>query len=420
MPSLSDKLKSLGVKLGAQGIQPPPPRDEHPIEHVLPGRYHRTPAGDAYIVDERYPYDHLYGSTRLRLTTPLKTISQWAGLVIKDDLGNSEEHSFHLPRFPAYLDIETTGLSGGTGIYAFLIGIGRFEDEGFHLAQFFMRDPAEEPAILLAIEEFIAPCDSLVTYNGKSFDVPILNTRYIAQHWESPLRDLPNLDLLYLARRLWRDRLSSRSLGNIETFILGARRSEEDIPGWMIPQMYFDYLRSGDARPLRSVFYHNAMDILAIAALLNYLAQLLERPSDSQPEVMTDLLGVARLYEELGRLEEAALIYKQCLEAGLPETNLWEAVKRLSYLKKRTGDYPSAITLWEQAAKQKHVYAHVELAKYFEHQVHQYEDAARWTREAITIVIHPGTSTVVRQEWLAELEHRLARLERLLGYPSRG
>jgi uncharacterized protein len=87
----------------------------------------------------------------------------------------------------AYLDIETTGLMGGAGTYAFLVGVGRFETDGFHLAQFFMRDPAEEPAHLLALEEYLAPCEMLVTYNGKSFDAPLLNTRYLAQGWKSPL-----------------------------------------------------------------------------------------------------------------------------------------------------------------------------------------------------------------------------------------
>src|SRR4030067_1036414 len=141
-----------------------------------------------------------------------------------------------------------------------------------------MRDPFEEPAMLLALEEFLAPCKTLVTFNGKSFDAPLLTTRYTLQGWPSPMGRMAHIDLLHLARRLWRDRLPSRTLSNLEVQILGAQRSEEEIPGWMIPQMYFDFLRDGDARPMKRVFYHNEMDVLSMAALLNLVVNLLENP----------------------------------------------------------------------------------------------------------------------------------------------
>src|SRR5512139_1946924 len=97
----------------------------------------------------------------------------------------------------AFVDTETTGLAGGSGTYAFLVGVGRYEDDGFHLVQFFMRDPTEEPALLLALESYLAHCHALVTFNGKAFDAPLLNARYILQGWRSPLRDLAHIDLLH-------------------------------------------------------------------------------------------------------------------------------------------------------------------------------------------------------------------------------
>jgi uncharacterized protein YprB with RNaseH-like and TPR domain len=406
MSSLSDKLKSLGVQVGASHLEPHPPRQQVSLEQVIPGRLHPTSAGETYIVENTYPPEYHHGQIPLAGMAPLETLAAWAGA--------SRISRCPPPAF-AYLDIETTGLSGGTGTYAFLIGAGRFVGNDFILAQFFLRDPIEEPAQLLALEEFLAPCETLVTYNGKAFDVPILNTRFITQGWKTPLGDLMHFDLLHLSRRLWRDRLPSRTLGNIETFILGCRRTQEDVPGWEIPQLYFDYLRSGDAQPLKGVFYHNAMDVLAMAALLNHVSHLFEDPLHAHLEHGVDLVGMGRLYEDLGQEQEADQLYRRSLEHGLPDDQLWETVQRLSLMKKRSGDYESAVALWKQAAAQGQIYAFVELAKYFEHRTADYNEAMRWAQAALQIVIAPTTPFYLRQQWQAELEHRLARLLRLTG-----
>ncbi len=403
MPSLSDKLKSLGVKVGTQGITPKEARSPYTIEQVVPGRLQATQAGDAYIVESWYPVEYQHGHTSLQGMGPLDLLAEWTG---ETRIRQCSTEAF------AYLDIETTGLMGGTGTYAFLIGAGRFEEQGFHLAQFFMRDPLEEPAQLLALEEFLAPCDTLVTYNGKAFDVPILATRYLTLGWQPPVISLSQLDLLHLARKLWRDRFPSRTLGNIETYILGVRRTEEDVPGWMIPQIFFDYLRSGDARPLKSVFYHNAMDVVAMAALLNYVSHLLEDPLHNPHTEGIDLVGMGRLFEDLGRVEEAALLFRRSLEHDLPEPLAWEIVERLSFIKKRMGDFESAVALWRQAAAAGQIYAHVELAKYYEHRTADIPAAKSWTVSALEIIRAPGCPPSVRHEWREDLEHRLERLER--------
>jgi uncharacterized protein len=403
MPSLSDRLKSLGVQVGAQDLSPSRRLATTRIDEVVPGRSHETTNGETYIVEKIYPAEYQYGKTGLYIRGALDPLLQWAN--------RNVELSFHASSF-AYLDIETTGLMGGAGTYAFLVGVGRFQADGFHLAQFFMRDPAEEPAHLLALEEFLAPCEMLVTYNGKSFDAPLLNNRYLAQGWKSPLTSLEHLDLLHLARRFWRERLPSRTLGNIETFILGARRTQEDVPGWMIPQLYFDYLRSGDAAPLQSVFYHNEMDVLAMAALLNHLTQLFEDPPIGSVEAAYELAGMGRFYEDLGNQEEAAQAYQACLDCGIRDKVYWDSLQRLSFIRKRQRDYETAIALWEQAAQYDHLYAHVELAKYYEHHLREYSQALTWTRRAQTILSKPNFPRYLLMEWEAGLEHRQARLEK--------
>jgi uncharacterized protein len=412
MPSLSDKLKSLGVKAGASHLTPPPPRRAHNVEKVLGGRLHPTTGGEAYVVEETYPLDYSYGRSPLKLKARLDSIARWAGgvdLAVVERLASCRETQF------AYLDIETTGLMGGAGTYPFLVGIGRLEADGFHLVQFFMRDPGEEQAHLLAIEEFLAPCQALVTYNGKSFDVPILNARFTTHRWQTPFAYPAHLDLLPLSRRLWREHLSSRTLGNVETFILGARRSQEDVPGWMIPQLYFEYLQTGDARPLKSVFYHNAMDVLAMAALLSHLSSILEAPSSSPEFSGGEMVGLARFYEDMGQIEEACRLFHACLNADLTAEQRRDILKRLSLIYKRRRDYQSAIPLWEKAASQNQLDAFEELAKYYEHQVSDYTEALSWTEAGLKAVTRAKLPAYARREWQAALEYRQARLFRKLG-----
>ena len=202
-----------------------------------------------------------------------------------------------------------------------------------------MRDPLEEPALLLALEDFIAPCRTIVSFNGKAFDIPLLDTRYTMQGWKSPFRGFAHVDLLHLARRLWRDRLPSRTLANLEVQILHANRTDEEIPGWMIPQIYFDYLRDGDARPLQRVFYHNAMDVVSMAALLNHTSSLLEHPFTQPTAETIDLAAVARLLEDLGHIEQAAELYEHCLSSDLPEDIHTGTLLRLALLHKRNNNY---------------------------------------------------------------------------------
>ncbi len=401
MPSLTERLKSLGVKVGAHGLPTPHPRSSWPIEDVVPGRFQDTPGGSAFLVEASYPSEYIHGVIQLGLSLPPNIIAAWAG---NPTIAAHDKSAF------AFLDTETSGLAGGTGTYAFMVGAGRYTAQGFQLVQFFMRDPLEEPALLLALEQFLAPCRTLVTFNGKSFDVPLLNTRYILQGWKSPFTDLAHIDLLHLSRRLWRDRLPSRTLSNLEVQILGAHRSEEEVPGWMIPQMYFEYLRDGDARPLRRVFYHNAMDVVSMAALLNHTTFLLEDPANFPAIQAFELAAAARLYTELGQIARAIPLFQHCLKSDPPVDLFLDTSERLALIYKRQGDYLSAIPIWESAAQSGGVFAFSELAKYYEHHAQEYLQAIRWTQSALTLLLQPGFPPELRFEWQKEFEHRLERL----------
>ncbi len=400
--SVSDKLKSLGVKQGTSHLPQPKP-DSRAIDSVVAGAFHPTPRGEVFVAEQTYPSDYMYGSAPLLSSFPLSYISQWAN--------DSAIEKFSLSKF-AFLDTETSGLSGGTGTYAFLVGIARFIDDQFVLQQFFMRDPAEEPAVLEGIAKFLAPCTALVTFNGKSFDIPLLSTRYRLHQILIPYKDYSHLDLLPLARRLWRDRLESRALKYLEEHVLGLKRSSEEVPGYEIPWLYFDYLRTGDARPLGGVFYHNAMDVVAMVALLAHMNDMLQNPYEGKVQHGLDFVALGKLFEDLGYWDEAARLFERGLESQLNEADFGVAVRRLSSLQKKRGDMGEAIRLWETAAEQGHLYAFVELAKHHEHKTRDISSAIEWTQGARQQVERAALPAYMQKYWMNELEHRFARLQK--------
>jgi len=406
MSSLADKLKVLGVKTGAAEIKPPQMKG-FPVESVVDGSYVSTRYGDAFISVTHYSLDYQHGVVPILFSDDLNILSLWA----KDErLVSMKPEDF------VFLDTETSGLSGGTGTYAFMVGAGRFEAGEFHLAQFFMRDPGEESALLEALAQFLAPASVMVTYNGKAFDAPLLQTRYRLHDMPVPFNGMVHLDLLPLARRLWRDRLPSRTLKFIEENVLAAPRSSDEVPGFEIPYLYFDYLRSGDARPLMGVFYHNNMDIVALAAMLNHLNHMLVAPLHESIEHGLDRIALAKLFEDLGKWDQAAQLYERGLQESLPEADFGQAVRRLSTLQRRRGDLDSALELWGEAAAAGHIYAYIELAKHHEHRQRDPRGALQWAQSARQLVQQDlNMPAYMRDHWLEEVDHRIQRLEKKVG-----
>jgi uncharacterized protein YprB with RNaseH-like and TPR domain len=400
--SLAERLKSLGVKQGMEDLPKGEAAQQYAVDKVVTGAYRPGPAGETFVAVQTFEAEYRYGQVAIQPDVPLDVLAAWA----------------HEPRFLelplesyAFLDAETSGLAGGTGTYAFLVGVGRFMGGAFHLEQFFMRDPAEEGTMLEALAEYLAPSKALVTFNGKAFDAPLLNTRYSLHNIPLPFLDYAHLDLLPLARRLWRDRLPSRALKYLEENVLSALRTVDEVPGYEIPYLYFDYLRSRDARPLKGVFYHNAMDVVAMAALLSHVTNMLANPFGEAVEHGLDVVALAKLYEDLGQGETAARLFERGLEMELPETDFWMAIQRLARLEKRRGDLETAAGMWERAAARGHIYANVELAKYHEHQRRDYAEALKWTKRAMELV---GTLDIPRymyNHWMEELKRRKERLD---------
>lgn len=404
--SLLDRLKSLGVQVGTSQIKPSEKTSTRvPVEDVVSGIEHTTPFGTAFLADAHYPEDYQHGIIPFSQKVDFGLLGEWAGY---PSLAEKPTDQF------VFLDTETSGLAGGTGTFAFMIGLGWWQADGFRLQQFFLREPAEETAVLAALDEILTPFQTVVTYNGKSFDIPLLNARHTLSAFRSPFPAMQHVDLLALSRRIWRNRLASRSLGSIEQDVLAISRNQEEIPGWMIPEMYFDYLKTGDSRPMAGVFYHNRMDILSLAALFLHQSNLLSNPMDWLAAEGLDLIAIAKLYDDTGRREQAIQLYEHSLSLGLPRPFFIQTLYRYADLARKEARFDQAINLWQKAAELDELPACLELAKHYEHRIRDFDTALEWTNQAFRLLDESIQPLYLKKLTLAELKKRQDRLFRKL------
>jgi uncharacterized protein len=318
-----------------------------------------------------------------------------------------------------FLDTETTGLAGGTGTYPFLVGIAWWDAGGLEVEQFFMREHSEEHSLLVALAERMEERRVLVTFNGKSFDWPLLETRYRMTRKIKLPAPRAHLDFLHPARNLWRLKFGSVRLQDLERKVLGWNRGT-DVMSELIPAMYFDFLRGGPPEPLVPIFHHNQMDLRGLAALSSRVMSVLADP-ESRGEGALELFGVSRICERRGEVTRAKHLYKQSLAAELPQGTDRVARRLLARLAKRESDFPLARELWEaMLGNSREGYeAYQQLAMYYEHHAREPHRAAAVSRKALAELrranrlgtIAPAAYRQVREKF----ERRLARLERKAG-----
>jgi uncharacterized protein YprB with RNaseH-like and TPR domain len=286
-----------------------------------------------------------------------------------------------------FLDTETTGLAGGTGTYAFLIGLAWWDAGALQVEQLFMRDFAEEYSLLHELAARVAERPVLVTFNGKTFDWPLLDSRFTMTRTIPTPRLAAHLDLLHPSRALWKPRLGSVRLVELERHVLDAPRlgwhREEDIASSLIPQYYFDYLRGGSADPLVGVLRHNQMDLRGLAALFGKINTLLAAQDTDRDGVHSlDLYGLARFFKRRGHSNRAHVACTQALDLGLPAEIRPRAHRELALLARRRGDHDAAATLWLELASDPEdgVLACEQLAIHYERRTKDLARAAEFAR----------------------------------------
>ena len=394
MPTLDD-LRRVIRRIDAAHARRPVP---DAVESVLGGEILETDAGSILAVHHDVALTDAYGPATLGeiATIPAATLRLLAPAV--DGVVD--------PRGLLFLDTETTGLAGGTGTYAFLVGLARIEGERLRLTQLFMRDLDEEPALIAALAPLLEGATGLVSFNGSGFDVPLLETRFILQRRRWPAA-LPHVDLMRPARRVWGEWLDDCRLGTLEHRVLRVAR-ERDVPGSVIPSLYFQFLRRRTAGPLRDVLAHNRHDVLALVGLLAWLARAVEGHARLTPE---EHAGLGRLWERAD-IERACICYEAALTAGLDGAFAQAVRLRLARWEKRRARWAAARTLWEAAtaAAAFDPRPWEELAKFHEHRARDLSTARAVVLRALDLAAATGAAARV----IEAFAHRLARLERRL------
>ncbi len=331
-------------------------------------------------------------------------------------LTRDEETKSLDPKDILFIDTETTGLAGGTGTVPFLVGVGFFEQNGFCVRQYLMRDYNEEPAVLHEVNALLDKFPAISSYNGKCFDAPLLKSRFLLNRLRSRIMEMPHADFLFPARRFWRSMLPNCTLMSVESHITGRIR-EDDIPGEQIPYVYFDFLRGMRMQRMRPVLNHNADDILTLALMASRMCRMLRLPPPRNMQGL-ELAAVGTFFAARSDWDQAFFYLNQALEQNdFSSEHRFSIQKRLSLIYKKMERFSEACTIWRiMAQEHEDFFAYIELAKFYEHKEKNISQAKRFTEEALSqadqFMDNMNLDASSSQSIKKQLMHRLNRLSR--------
>lgn len=422
---LTDRLRGIVGPASSGDVPEGPSRPEarhvDSVADVLGGQWRESRGQRYLVIDRRYLPGHRHGSVAIADALPPSS-GGWRRLAL---LCGTLDRPRPLSRL-LFIDLEATGLTGGAGTYAFLVGCGWFDAGAFRIRQFLLAAYAGERALLEGVSEMADGAHGVVSYNGKAFDLPLIETRFLFHRMETPFSGLPHVDMLHPARRLWRaddvasaGMHSSCRLSVLEHALCGVVR-EGDVPAFEIPSRYFTYVRTGDVRPLEGVLEHNRLDVLSLALLTARAAQLLDE-GPSSCRTAREALGVGRLYERAGMIQGARTSYARA--AGFDDSPLpadiatrADALRSYAILCRRERRYADAAAAWQRILDLRRCPVHVvreateALAVHHEHRLRDPGAARLFALNSLRFA-----SSLSRQ---AAVRHRLARLERKLAAPA--
>jgi hypothetical protein len=386
----SGQTRELTYELDSPGWRTPATLEQ--LGESLGGIAFDTSAGSCLRISRRYESDRWYGNLRI------------------GDCEVTDLSALDTPGSPIFLDIETTGLSGGAGTVAFLVGCGFFDLGAFQIHQFLLPSYAAERALLAAVADSVAGAGCLVTYNGKTFDLPVMETRWLFHRIPPPLGEKAHLDMLHTARRLWRDREAPQgcNLSILERDLFGVRRTD-DVPGFEIPSRFFRFLRTGDPAPLETVLEHNRLDLVSLAAVTARAAAIAHAGSPACRDGR-ERLAAGRLLERAGRLAAAEQCYRDATADADADVQA-EGWCRLAIRLRRERRYTDAADAWRQvltsaSSGSTGALARQALAVHLEHRTGDLDGARTLALEALLDLEED------RPRRREDLRYRLARLDR--------
>lgn len=356
------------------------------------------------FIENPYNLDTRYG--KITISSGLQIGGDILACLSKDDTFRNLDLSTAL-----FIDLETTGLSGGTGTIPFNVGMGYYKDDKFWVVQYFLGDLSDEERMIQEMAQFFNDMNfqSLVTYNGKNFDIPLLETRFILYREPFPLSDLPHLDFMYPARNLWKHKYDNCRLSYLAQEVVQTGRTE-DIPSAEVPWRYFRYLQTGNYDLVEPILYHNQEDILSLLGVVIAGASIfIEEGEDCLADAM-DFFGAGNIMEKIGDTEKSVEFLEKALNGNLSDDVTTMAKMKLSYHFKRNQEWDKAVAIWREITSlanisTEHLFSFRELAMYLEHKEKNYEEAIKIAEEGY--VLSRGISSYYERDF----EHRRARLK---------
>jgi len=426
--TLADRLRgvvggglrnSLPAEAGSHMWLPPsggrdsgrPPAAPAHIAELLGGQSREWHGHSYLVIDRTYPPGHRHGAVSVADSAPGQH-DGWPALSILAPTADDR-------RRVLFIDLETTGLAGGAGTYAFLVGCGWFEGPLFRVRQFLLTAFGAERGLLEEVAGTAGGAGALATYNGKTFDLPLIDMRFLFHRMATPFDGLAHVDMLHPARRLWRhagsdDGRATCRLAAVEEAVLGYVRAG-DVPGFEIPSRYFQFVRSGDPRPLEAVLEHNRLDLLSLALLTARAARLLEEGA-AAARTSREALGLGRLYERRGMAGEAHACFARAVDLDGDSSTHAEALYGYGVLCRRERRYLDAADAWRRVLELRGCPPRIAqdateaLAIHHEHRVRDLRAARRFAAQTLQFNISTLRVQAVRD--------RLARLDRKLACDS--
>jgi len=401
MNDLLKKLKESGLIVPANQLASKPGNPKRiKFDDVFIGSWDLRQSGDVFIIHEIRPYGYKHGNLKIRNNSELSNFSKFEHFPTDSDTRI------------AYFDIETSNLSFGAGSFVFLIGICYLTDSGIETNLLMIEHPSAEKGLLEVFNTMIDKFDVICSYNGKSFDAPFIRNRNAFHRLDHTLAQKHHIDLLTYARRLWKIRLESCRLSEIERTILCVDRDESEIPGWLVPQTYLDFLQNRDAHILKGVVYHNMIDVVSLAALFQHISDIIQHSKSGNEIEPVDFFSLAKLYESVDDLPQAGNYYQLALD-GLLEPDIAKQIQRkYALLLKRLGDLKNAVVWWEKSALAGDIESCIQLSMYYEHKQKDYDQAGLWAEKAMSLVKIQNDGTFHNPDQIDDISHRLDRISR--------
>jgi uncharacterized protein YprB with RNaseH-like and TPR domain len=389
----------LGVYFGSKDLIDFKPRDKININN-LPGVRKTNSFGEFFFVEHEFSPNYQHGAIPFEKFFNSKTVYSTP----------ESDNPFNLNKC-IFLDTETTGLSTTGGTFAFMVGVGWFENDHFLLRQYFLTHPDQEEAMLLDLENIISFHENIVSYNGISFDIPILKFRYKYHRIPTTIPRKKQIDLLKYARMLFRYQFEDRSLRSIESKVLRFQRAEQEIPGYLAPIIYQDFLKTGNIQDITGVFYHNEMDVVSLAALISIVNEVSDENERHFFTYDTLHYSLARQFDKNRNYSKAIDYYLRALEQPkLPNVIRVTTLLSLANLYKKTEQLDKAMPVWQNAAALGSIEALIEMAKVLEHKQKEYKLAMDCCKKVL-FLLNNDVNSIKRVLLTETIEYRMDRLK---------